>query len=141
MISTLFMLWLIGLAVVLVLRRNPNRANWVDSAYDVIYLPVLNFMQSMRDKFLKNNGTKSLGSSAPPNSSPNNSSANGEAVDFQFQLKDGRWVTDNSIVGPPNAHVITQALNSLLRQKAGTADYAGRVRAVGSVSGQIYEIR
>ena len=37
MISTVLMLWLFGLAVVLVLRRNPNRAAWVDGVYDIIY--------------------------------------------------------------------------------------------------------
>jgi hypothetical protein len=141
MISTLFMLWLIGLAIVLVLKKNPNRATWVDTAYDIIYLPVLNFLQLMLNKFRKNDGNQNPRSPAAPNPAWINSSPNAETVDLQFESKDGRWVTNNSIAGPTNAQVITTSLDSLLRQKAGTPDYAGRVRAIGSVSGQIYEIR
>lgn len=141
MISTVLMLWLFGLAVVLVLRRNPNRAAWVDGVYDIIYVPVFNFLQSMRNTFRKNNSDQSaanLAASAPPSI---NSTANMEAVELQFQSQDGLWVTDNTIAGPTNAQAIAISLSSLLRRKAGAPGYAGRVRAIGSISGHVYELR
>lgn len=141
MISTLFTFWLIGLAVVLVIKRNPNRPAWIDNVYDVIYLPVFNALKLLRDKFFTGSGGIGPSHPNPSLSVPDNTGPLMETVELQFQLKDGQWVTDTSIAGPPNAQVITQALNALLRQKAGTSNYAGRVRAVGSVSGQIYEIR
>lgn len=139
MLGTLFTFWLIGLVVVLVLKKNPSRPAWVDSAYDVVYAPVIRFLNSLYQKFSAG-GINQRQSQSPPSLS-NNSSTTSEAVDLQFQLKDGQWVTETSIAGPPNAHAISQGLSNLLRQKAGTANYAGRVRAVGSVSKQIHEIR
>ena len=141
MISTLVTLWLIGLASIMVLRRNPSRAKWVDNVYEVIYLPVINFLQSMRNKFLTKQSVKDIVPPSASLSTSNNSRSISEKVELQFQLKNGLWITENFIEGPLDAHSITQALNALLRQKAGTSGYAGRVRAVGTASGQIYEIR
>jgi hypothetical protein len=141
MIGNLFTFWLVGLAVVLVLKKNSNRPAWIDNIYDVIYLPVFNILKSLRNKFFTGNGGTEPPHLNPTLSMPNNSAPLMETVVLQFQLKDGQWATEALIAGPQNAQVITQALDALLRQKAGAANYAGRVRALGSISGQIYEIR
>ena len=141
MLSTIFTFWFIGLAVLTVWKKNPRRPSWVDNIYDVIYLPVIRFLKSLYQKFSQGGASINSGQPNTTSSIPDNSSFVSEAVELQFQLKDGQWITDTSIAGPPNTKAISQGLSDLMRQKAGTANYAGRVRAVGPVSGQIYEIR
>lgn len=141
MLSTIFTFWLIGLVIVKVLKKNPRHPAWVDNIYDVIYLPVIGLLKTLYQKFFQSGASINSGQPNANASIPDSWSSVSEAVELQFQLKDGQWITDTSIAGPPNAQAISQGLSDLLRQKAGTANYAGRVRAVGPVSGQIYEIR